>query len=150
MTAIENLQQSKTRIEVLIWYAGEQLYGLYLQDCKEVIKNIDILTVPHSKKYVVGILNLRGEIITVIDAGVKLGYPQKNQEGKKSIIRLKDKSKISIMADEILDILEIETDLIEQPPSNLNEREMKCISKIANIELGAILILNLNGITEIE
>lgn len=140
---------SKT-LEILTWFVHDQLYGLFLEDCKEVIKNIDILSIPHSKKYVAGIHNLRGEIITVIDVGVKLGYPKKVIERGKSVIRLKEKSKVSIMADKINDILEISSDLLELPPSNLNEQEMKCISFVVNSEKGVILIVNLKGITEIE
>jgi purine-binding chemotaxis protein CheW len=139
---------SKT-LEVLTWYVNEQLYGLFLEDCKEVIKNIDILPIPHSKNYIAGIHNLRGEIITVIDVGVKLGYPKKPLEREKSIIRLKEKSKVSIMADKIFDIIEISSDLLELPPSNLSDQEMKCISFVVNSEKGVILIVNLKGITEI-
>ncbi len=150
MLAEMSLKQKGAFVEVLTWYVGEQLYGMFLDDCKEVIKKIDILPVPHSKPYIAGIHNLRGEIITVIDVGVKLGYPQKRLEKGKSVIRLKEKSKVSIMADKILDILEISTDLLELPPSNLSEQEMKCISSVANSEKGMILIVNLQGLTEIE
>ncbi len=145
-----SVKQKKQMVEILTWYVKEQLYGLFLDDCKEVIKNINILPVPHSKKYIAGIYNLRGEIITVIDVAVKLGYPQEQLKNEKSVIRLKEKSKVSIMADKIYDILEISSDLLELPPSNLSEQEMKCISSVANSEKGVILIVNLKGLTEIE
>ncbi|HMV45507.1 MAG TPA: chemotaxis protein CheW [Leptospiraceae bacterium] len=138
------------KLEILTWYVGENLYGLFLKDCKEVIKNVEILPIPHSKNYISGILNLRGEIITVLDAVVKLGYPKESIRGKKSIIRLKEKSKVSIVADKIYDIIEISSDRLENPPSNLSDRELKCIEKVVNSDQGAIVILNLNGITEIE
>ncbi len=137
-------------LEVLTWYAGDQLYGLYLEDCKEVIKNIEIVTIPNSKKYLAGVHNLRGEIITVIDVGVKLGYPQKPHEKGKAVIRLKAKSKVSLLADRIHDILEIPSDALEPPPSNLSEKELNCISSAAKSKDGVVLIINLEGLTAIE
>jgi purine-binding chemotaxis protein CheW len=151
MSTKEILSRPKSKtLEILTWYVNDQLYGMFLEDCKEVIKNIDILPIPHSKKYVAGIHNLRGEIITVIDVGVKLRYPKMIVEKGKSVIRLKEKSKVSIMADKINDILEISSELLVLPPSNLSEQETKCISFVVNSEKGVILIVNLKGITEIE
>ena len=54
-------------LQFVTFYIGEELYGVDIYKVREVIKLIDITSVPRSNEYVVGVINLRGQVIPLID-----------------------------------------------------------------------------------
>jgi purine-binding chemotaxis protein CheW len=65
------------KFQILTWYIGKQLFGMELASCREVVQDRHITTVPYAKENVAGIVNLRGDVVTVLDLGVMLGYSDK-------------------------------------------------------------------------
>lgn len=122
--------------------AGE-LYGIALEDCKEVDHNKTILKVPHSPEHVLGIVNLRGDVVTILNLMALFGRDWKFSENKSSLIRLKGKKEsFAILADSISDIVEIPEENLEPCPSHLNEKESKFIDHISIIKNETIIIVN--------
>ncbi len=54
---------------------GEHLFGINILTVREIIRNVDFTPVERAPEYVRGLLNLRGQIITVLDLGPSLGMP---------------------------------------------------------------------------
>ena len=77
------------KVQLLAWKLDDQLYGVELEYCLEVQKDLAILKVPHSKDYISGITNLRGEVVTVLDLNYILGKKEKSNREKSVIIRFK-------------------------------------------------------------
>ncbi|MEJ2656156.1 MAG: chemotaxis protein CheW, partial [Desulfobacterales bacterium] len=62
----------KDNVELATFFVGEALCGMDILKVQEINKLIEMTRVPQAPEYVLGILNLRGEIVTVIDLGKKL------------------------------------------------------------------------------
>jgi len=59
--------------KIVVFEYQNQLYGIEIEFVREVVKMYDITQIPFTDKSVLGIMNLRGEIITIIDFGTKIG-----------------------------------------------------------------------------
>jgi purine-binding chemotaxis protein CheW len=74
-------------VELATFYVGEALCGMDILNVQEINKHMEITKVPQSPDYVTGILNLRGQIVTIIDIGKKLGLsPTKLSNESRNII----------------------------------------------------------------
>ena len=74
-----NVQSNKT-VELATFYIGDALCGMDILKVQEINKHMDITKVPQAPEYVTGILNLRGQIVTIIDLGRKLGLSSTKQK----------------------------------------------------------------------
>ena len=59
-------------LELVSFYIGESLCGIDIQNIQEIIKTTEVTQVPQAPEYVLGVLNLRGKIITVVDIRITM------------------------------------------------------------------------------
>ena len=137
-------QKSSVSVQqILTWSVGDRLFGIDIAHCREVDKNKDIVAVPHAKEQIAGIVNLRGDVVTVIDLRVLLGHEKRSDEAGNVIIRLKSKTtQIAVKADAIFDVITVSEEQIEGTPAHLSENEVRFISSVAMTEKGLVVILN--------
>lgn len=141
----------KDKVQLLAWQLDDQLFGAEIEYCLEVQKDLDILKVPHSKEYILGITNLRGDVVTVLDLNYILGNKDKTDREKAVIIRFKYNNKhIAIQADTITEVLETSLDKLEPANIHLTESELIYISKVCYTDKGVMLILNIKELFTIR
>lgn len=117
MNAMLNQNQS---VELATFYVGEALCGMDILNVQEINKLMDMTKVPQAPGYVTGILNLRGQIVTVIDLGKKLGLsPTDLSESTRNIIVNADNEYIGLLVSRISDVVEAEWEKVEEPPANI-------------------------------
>ena len=73
MTEARTTSHDKRIVELATFYVGDALCGMDILKVQEINKLMQMTKVPQAPDYVVGILNLRGQIVTIIDLGLKLG-----------------------------------------------------------------------------
>jgi purine-binding chemotaxis protein CheW len=118
MNAISEKSQS---VELATFYVGEALCGMNILNVQEINKLMDMTKVPQSPEYVTGILNLRGQIVTVIDLGKKLGLSSTDfSETTRNIIVNSDNEYIGLLVSSISDVVEAKWDKVEEPPANIS------------------------------
>ncbi len=131
--------------QILTWKIGERLFGMDIGHCREVDKDKVIVAVPHSRREIAGIVNLRGDVVTVIDLRVLLGGEvlREDDDGKSVIIRLKCRNQhVALKADSIYDVLSVTNDQFEGTPAHLSEIEARYIQSVAMTPKGLVVILN--------
>jgi purine-binding chemotaxis protein CheW len=110
----------KNLIELATFMVGDALCGMDILKIQEINKLINMTTVPQAPNYVLGILNLRGQIITSIDLGKKLGLGETNiSEDPRNIIVNSKGEHIGLMVRKISDVVQANRDKFEPPPSNM-------------------------------
>lgn len=107
-------------VEMATFYVGKALCGMDILNVQEINKLMDMTTVPQAPDYVVGILNLRGQIVTIIDLGKKLnlGKTDLSDMSRNIIVNAKDEY-IGLLVSRISDVVEAEWDKVEPPPANI-------------------------------
>ena len=107
-------------VELATFYIGDALCGMDILKVQEINKLMDMTKVPQSPGYVTGILNLRGQIVTVIDLGKKLGLGGNEfSDSTRNIIVNADNEYIGLLVSRISDVVEAEWDKVEKPPANI-------------------------------
>lgn len=131
------------KIQLLTWAIEGQIYGADINYCLEVQKDVTIVQVPHSKKYISGIVNLRGDVVTVLDLLVLLNQKEKASREKCVIIRFKNNEKqVAIKADTISDVIELPITSLEEASLHISSDKTRYIPHVAYTSSGFILIFN--------
>jgi purine-binding chemotaxis protein CheW len=106
----------------LTFLMANEKYGLEILKVREIIGMMDITSVPTTPAFVRGVINLRGKVIPVIDLRLKFGIEAKENMQRTCIIvvqivRNAQEMTMGIIVDEVSDVLNINQDQIEPPPS---------------------------------
>ena len=96
------ISSDNNKMELATFYIGDALCGMDILRIQEINKHMEMTVVPQAPDYVMGILNLRGQIVTVIDLGQKLGLSsiELSDEARNIIVNSEDEH-IGLVADRI-------------------------------------------------
>jgi purine-binding chemotaxis protein CheW len=109
-------------------YVGEQLVGLPILSVQDVLNPLAYAHVPLSSPEIIGLINLRGRIVTAIDVRIKLGLPKLENLDKRRSVVVEHKGELyALYVDSVGDVMNVPESTHEQNPANL-EGEWKDIS----------------------
>jgi purine-binding chemotaxis protein CheW len=95
-------------------------FGVEVQKVQEVIRYQEMTRVPLASAVVQGLINLRGQIVTAIDLRLRLELrPRPENELPMNVVVRTDDGPLSLLVDEIGDVLEMDADHFERPPDTL-------------------------------
>lgn len=130
-------------VELATFYVGDALCGMDILKVQEINKLLEMTEVPQAPDYVKGILNLRGQIVTIIDLGKKLGLSMTKQTADtRNIIVNSNNEYIGLMVDRIGDVVITDWDGVEPPPANIGGVQGKYFEGVFKTENRLIGILN--------
>ena len=134
--------------EVLQWVtfrlAGET-YGINVMQVREVLKHTDIAPVPGAPSYVMGIINLRGNVVTVIDTRMRFGLPDKELSAQSRVVIIEcEKQVIGILVDSVAEVVYLYSSEIETPPNVGNDETAKFIQGVCNRDNELLILVDLN------
>ncbi len=150
---MENSEQTtdKNLIELSTFLVGDALCGMDILKIQEINKLIDMTSVPQAPDYVLGILNLRGQIITSIDLGKKLGLGITNiSEDPRNIIVNSKGEHIGLMVRKISDVVTANKDKFEPPPSNMGGIQGEFFTGVYKTKDKLIGILDVEKVLKIQ
>ena len=134
-------------IPVVTFYLGDFLFGIYAEKVMEINKDLDITPVPLSAPYILGIMNLRGQIITVIDLAKKINFKIETQPRLNLIVKNQDEA-VSFLIERISDILEIPEAKLEDPPEKIEGLDKEYVDKIYQLPDKLLAILKVEKLFE--
>ncbi len=120
-------------MEFLSFTLEDKFFGIPLENVKEIVEEKEITPVPLSSDYLEGVMNLRGEPITVIDLRKKIGLTG-TSTSREIILCIINGMVVGLRPDRVLDIHEVAGSEIKNVPSSLKgeieSRYMKGIVKL--------------------
>lgn len=109
---------------------GEK-YGINVIQVREVLRNIEIAPVPGAPSYVLGIINLRGNVVTVIDTRARFGLTSNDlQEESRTVIIETMGQTVGLLVDSIAEVADILQSQIESTPNVGNDDNSKYIQGV--------------------
>ncbi|AEC52045.1 purine-binding chemotaxis protein [Pyrococcus sp. NA2] len=135
-----------TEIQVVAFRLGNEEFCLEISKVREIKEMMPITRVPNAPDFVEGVINLRGQITTVINLKKLLGYyDDEDLSNKKIIIAEVNGEIVGVIVDSVSDVITLTEDQIEQPPKTLASKvDMKAIKGIAKINNGERLLIMLD------
>ncbi len=125
------------------FYLDGHMFGVKVEQVQEVFRYQEMTKVPLAPPEVRGLINLRGQIITAIDLRQRLGMAPL-PEGKlpmNVVVRTKD-GVVSLLVDEIADVLEVSEDTYERPPETIPNEVRQLVLGVYKLPDKLLLILD--------
>ena len=144
-------QLTKNTIELATFYVGNALCGMDILKVQEINKLMEMTKVPQAPDYMVGILNLRGQIVTIIDLGQKLGLGsvEISNESRNIIINAPGEH-VGLLVTKISDVVMADPDRIEPAPANMSGIQGSFFTGVYKTENKLIGILDIKEVLRIE
>lgn len=147
--APENLHQ------YLTFFIGGERFALPILDVKEIIEVSALTRVPMTPNFIRGVINLRGNVVPVIDLSARLGR-QTSQINKRSCIVLveleaeEETHALGMLVDEVNEILDILPDHIQPPPDFGTDIRTEFILNMGQVGDEFLILLNINKVLSIK
>ena len=143
-------QQEQERVSYLGFYLGSEVYGLPLEQLREVARVSHLRRVPGAPAGVAGLVNLRGEILCALDVRAILGLPSQAQTESPFLIALRGLGDpIGLIVDSIADIYAVAASDIEAPPATWPPERAACFIGTARVAAGLMGVLDLAKVTKV-
>jgi purine-binding chemotaxis protein CheW len=118
-----------------------ETYGINVMQVQEVLRYTEIAPVPGAPSYVLGIINLRGNVVTVIDTRQRFGlYSASITDNSRIVIIEADKQVVGILVDSVAEVVYLRQSEVETAPNVGNDESAKFIQGVCN-KNGELLIL---------
>jgi purine-binding chemotaxis protein CheW len=129
--------------QLCTFYAGGGYFGIPVEQVQEVVMPHSLTPVPLAPKEVRGLINLRGQILTAIDIGYRLSLRELGDESRLlNVVVRTDDSPVSLLVDEIGDVLDVEESSFEPPPETLQGEMRELIEGAYKLEGRLLLALS--------
>jgi purine-binding chemotaxis protein CheW len=116
--------------------------GIDILDIREIVPCNRVSRVHRAPWFVMGLLNLRGQILTLLDISVLLGFEQPGGRISGSHIIVFKHANVGFAVDQIGDVFSIDRERIESVPTNINPGIQKYADTIINLPEGVMILLN--------
>jgi len=125
------------------YLVGDLLVGIKVDSVQEVTTGLVLTPVPLAPPLVAGLLNLRGQIVTAIDLRrcLQLQDRPADQQPVNLILRTND-GNVGLLADEIGEVVEVDSDDFEVPPRTVRGRLRELITGTYKLDGGLLLVLD--------
>ncbi len=123
----------------------DERYGINVMQVQEVLRMTEIAPVPGAPDYVLGIINLRGNVVTVMDTRKRFALPQHEADDATRIVIIEAEDQVvGILVDSVAEVVYLDQPDIESPPNVGNEESSRYIQGVANREDGLLILVDLN------
>jgi purine-binding chemotaxis protein CheW len=125
------------------FFLGPLFLGVEVERVQEVIRFQNMTAVPLAPKEISGLINLRGQIVAALDLRRRLGMADRDADKQPMnvVIRTEDGA-LSLLVDEIGDVLEASEDSFERPPDTLTGESRQLIRGVHKLKDQLLLILD--------
>jgi len=130
------------KMELLLFHLGtEETYGINVFKIREVMKVIPVVKIPDSDPRILGLMNLRGENIGVVDLKYAIGLGQLNPVGAKLIIAEYNDNKQGFLVAGVDRIIRMSWERIQIPPSMVQSSRQGAVTAITRLEDGRMVLI---------
>mgnify|MGYP005839027493 FL=1 len=136
-----------TEEQVVVFSLAEELYGLDISRVQGIIKMPEVTRVPRAAEFVEGVINLRGEIVPIIDLRKRFGLRQQENGVDTRIINVEmGDHLVGLIVDAVEEVLNIPSDVIEPPPDLVTTVDSAYLRGIAKLEERLVILLDLDRV----
>ena len=132
-----------SRRQFCTFHVAGLLLGVDVLEVQEVIRYHPMTRVPHAPRVVRGLINLRGQIVTALDLRMRLGLPERApDELPMNVVVRTDGGAVSLLVDEIGDVIEAAEGALVPPPETLRGPARALVSAVCKLEDRLLLALD--------
>ena len=137
--------------QLCTFFVAGRTFGAEVSAMREVLTAQPLTRVPLAPRQVRGLINLRGQIVTAIDLRERLGFPPCDGQKAMNVIVEGDDGLVSLLVDEIGDVVVVSANDVEPPPDTMGETARDLVRCVYKLEDKLLLLLDIEKtIAEVE
>jgi purine-binding chemotaxis protein CheW len=142
-TTSKQNQPGMSELQVSTFYVGKYFFGIEVMRVQEVLRSQKMTTVPLAPPVIEGLINLRGQIVPALDMRRRLHLePRPAGMVPMNVIVRTEEGAVSLIVDDIGDVLDLDPQNIEQPPENLTADASEIIHSVYKLKDSLLLLLD--------
>ncbi len=148
---IAAVHEETSVLEIVTFRVGELFVGIDIRQVEEINRFVEVTSIPQAPDYVLGVLNLRGNVVTVLDLRKMLGLktPPADRRSRNVIVQ-DDGERVGLLVDSVADVLTIATRDIDPIPSNFDAIDARYLIGVCVLENELLLLLNIKTTLAIQ
>lgn len=132
-------------MQLVTFRLQDERYGINVMQVQEVLRVSEIAPVPGAPPYVLGIINLRGNVVTVIDTRSRFGLPPTEVDDASRIVIIEsDQQVVGILVDRVAEVVELRASEIDTAPNVGNEESSRYIQGVVTRDDDLLIVVDLN------
>lgn len=148
---INELDSGDEIIQWVTFHLESEKYGIKVMQVQEVLRLTEIAPVPGAPHYVLGIINLRGNVVTVIDTRRRFGLPEvESTEESRIVIIEADNNVVGILVDSVAEVVDLKISDIESAPNVGNDESSKYIQGVSSRDNELLILVDVNKLLSDE
>ncbi|MFO0569032.1 MAG: chemotaxis protein CheW [Polyangiaceae bacterium] len=129
--------------QLCTFYLGDLFFGVDVRRVQEVIRYQEMTRVPLAPPMMRGLINLRGQIVSAIDMRTRLGLPARDaSELPMNVVVRSSDGAVSLLVDEIGDVLEVDESTVERPPETMTGAARELVRSVYKLPDRLLLVLD--------
>ncbi|MBE0500352.1 MAG: chemotaxis protein CheW [Desulfuromonadales bacterium] len=146
-----SMTASNETTQFLTFTLGEDVFAIDVTMAREVLDLCEVTRVPQVPDYMLGVINLRGSVVPVIDMRRKFGMPAAKQTRDTCIVVVEvdidgDAVVVGALADSVREVLDLSPDQIEPAPRIGTHLNTEFIKGMGNLDNRFVIILDINRV----
>ena len=147
----EERRDPAQEVQLVAFILENEEFAVNIHKVREVIKLPQITPLPRTVDFIEGVINLRGDIIPVIDLCKRFGLerPEERDEQSRIIIveaEIEGSGEVGLIVDAVTEVIRMDKDLIQPPPTNVSGARADLIQGVGRLDERLIIMLNLQEI----
>lgn len=134
-------------IQLVSFRLAQELYGIEITKVREIILITKVTRIPETLRHVKGLINLRNNVIPVIDLRILFSMPEGQQTDESRIMVLQaDGRTVGIIVDAVCEVLRVKKDQIAPPPATVATLGKEYLTGIVKSDKQLLILLNIDSI----
>jgi len=140
-----NAAQEDPVLQWVTFHLDGETYGVNVMQVREVLRYTEIAPVPGAPHYVLGIINLRGNVVTVIDTRNRFGLqPGDINDNTRIVVIEAEKNVVGILVDSVAEVVYLRLSEIETAPNVGNDESAKLIQGVCHKNKELLILIELD------
>lgn len=135
-------ERVQTSVQFSTFFVADLFFGVDVLRVQEVLRFQQMTRVPQAPEVIEGLINLRGQIVTAIDMRRRLSLPPRAVDQRPNMVVRTDDGAVSLLVDEIGDVLDADEATFERPPENLDPAVRGLIRGVYKLKDRLLLVLD--------
>jgi len=133
----------------------EEVFAVEISQVREVLEFTKVTRIPNVPEYIVGVINLRGHVVSVVDLRMKFGLPATDKTVSTCVIIIEteldgEKVELGVMADSVKEVMNLSPDQIEPPPKIGSSKKSEFIRGMGKQDDNFIILLDTNRVFQAD
>ena len=139
---------SRKEYQLVVFNIGDEEFGVDITQVREIVRLLDITYMPKAPEFIEGVVNLRGQIVAIIDLAKRLGIPSSPRGERTRIVIVEiGENTIGMVVDSVSEVLRLSSEAVEEVPglieTEVPEHYIRGVGKLSD---RLLVLLDLNKV----